>query len=456
MPYKNKLVSKTNNGAKKAHPLPKLSTYYQSRQPSAVRLAQIEFNKRQEKIKAINTAVGNVTLSMHPAMQQRLKNLAKKDSPFANGVIEYAPNTGVSECINAFLNIIASSGFTTDNLQVLVTNGGSVAMELVVLGMCGLEEKQEKPLLLIDPAYSNYQSLCARVRRANISITRTLRNDGHFTLPDFSQIEKVIQEKKPGAILIIPYDNPTGQFFNQETINRFAKLAVKYNLWLISDEAYRELNYTGQPVSSIWGVSNQQVPGIEGRRVSIESASKVWNACGLRVGALVTDNKELHTQALAEFTANLGAGAIDQYIFAGLANEKHQNLKKWYEKQRNYYQQIITQTANGLKKELPEIIVSQPEASIYSVVDVKNLVSEDFNSKDFVMYCALQGKVVIDGQALTLLVAPMGGFYNVIKGQSNPGRTQMRIAYVETPDRIKLVPKLFASLFKQYLKQQEV
>jgi aspartate aminotransferase len=199
-------------------------------------------------------------------------------------------------------------------------------------------------------------------------------------------------------------------------------------------------------------LSENDVPGITGRRISIETSSKVWNACGLRIGALVTDNKDFHERAVAENTAALCSNAIGQYFFGGLAHESHEDLKKWYSKQRKYYYRMLAALTEDLKQRFPGIIVSSPDASIYSVVDVRNIAKPDFDALEFVMWCATKGKVNLDGINATLLVAPMAGFYNVKKGEKNPGKTQMRIAYVETPENMKKVPRLFAELFEIYNK----
>ena len=431
---------------------PKMSIHFQSRKPSAIRLAQIEFSKRKDNVAAINTAVGNVSLATHPAMQKRLFNLKAKNSPFKDGVIKYSATAGFEETNKAFLNIITSSGFKTKDLYSQITDGGSQGMELIILGLCGAAGKNEKPLLVMDPTYTNYKSMADRLGRKLVSINRILQNNGKFTLPKMSKIEKAIKEYKPAAILVIPYDNPTGQFYDRQTMIKLAKLCVKYNLWMISDEAYRELYYVDKKISSIWGLTEKEIPGIKGRRISIETVSKVWNSCGLRIGAIITDNKKFHEQCIAENTANLCSSVIGQYIFGALANEKHQDLKKWYSKQRNYYQSMLLSLTLNLKRELPNIIVSSPDASIYSVVGVRNIVKSNFDALDFVLYCAKKGKVKINGKETTLLVSPMSGFYNPKKGDKNMGKTQMRIAYVETPDNMKKVPYLFAELFKQYQK----
>ena len=428
----------------------KMSGHFQSRKPSAIRLAQIEFMKRSDDTEAINTAIGNVSLPMHPAMQKRMFELGGKESPFKDGVVKYSATAGIKECNDAFLNIIASSGLDTSKLSSQITDGGSQAMELVILGCCGDAGTDEKPLLLIDAAYTNYNAMASRVGRKTVSVSRTLSRDGLFSLPDQQEIETLIKKHHPGAMVIIPYDNPTGQFMDRQAMKELAELCVKYNMWMISDEAYRELFYLDKEVSSIWALNDSEVPGIEGRRMSIETASKVWNACGLRIGAIVTDNHDFHTKCVAENTANLCSNVIGQYIFGSLAHEKHSDLRNWYKEQRDYYRPMMFQLNDDLKALLPGIIVSRPDASIYSVVDVCDIAKEGFDADEFVLFCSQKGSVVIDGVAYTLLAAPMAGFYSIEAGKHNPGITQMRIAFVEPKDKMALVPRLFAALFKEF------
>lgn len=429
---------------------PNISLHFESRQPSAIRLAQIEFMKRTDGVTALNTAIGNVSLAMHPAMQDRMFNLKSDKSPFNKGVVDYSPTVGTEECKEAFLNVIRASGCNADGLFAQITDGGSAAMELVILGCCGPAGTTAKPLLVIDATYTNYISMTERVGRGVVSMRRKLQDNGKFTLPNIKEIEKIIEENDPGALVVIPYDNPTGHFYSHEVMVELAKVCVKYNLWMISDEAYRELHYTGAPSSSVWKITEEEVPGINGRRISIESASKVWNACGLRIGALVTDNKEFRRQSVAEYTANLCPNSIGQYIFGALAHESAESLGKWFDSQRSYYKDLMRKVTDGLKNEIPGLIVSSPDASIYSVIDVSKIAKLGFDAKDFVLYCAQKGKIDINGKKMTLLVAPMAGFYSVKAGEENPGTKQMRIAYVLPPEEMMLVPELFARLFKEY------
>ncbi|MCA9385900.1 aminotransferase class I/II-fold pyridoxal phosphate-dependent enzyme [Candidatus Dojkabacteria bacterium] len=425
---------------------PLLSSHFSSRQPSAIRAAQIAFSQRTDDVRSINVAIGNVSLPMHPAMVERMKSLGMNGSPFDSGIVKYSATVGFEETNQAFLHIISASGFSVEKLVSQVTEGGSQAMELCILGTCD----KDRPLLLLEAAYTNYTSMAKRLGIETLSVSRSLQGNGTFSMPDMQVLEELIKSKNPGALVVIPYDNPTGQYIDTSQMAELAQLCVKYNLWMISDEAYRELHYTTKPTSSVWALTDKIVPGIEGRRISIESTSKVWNACGLRIGAIVTDNNEYHKKSVAENTANLCPNVIGQYIFGAITQIPKEELQDWFKKQRAYYAPMLTKLTEELTELVPGIIISRPDASLYSVVDVRNLVDESFESADFVDYCATKGSVEIDGNQYTLLVSPMGGFYS--QTENNPGRTQMRIAYVETPENMQKIPKLFATLFEEYTK----
>jgi aspartate aminotransferase len=114
-------------------------------------------------------------------------------------------------------------------------------MELVLLGV---SDANDRPILLIDPAYTNYMSFAQRIGRKTVTITRNLQEDGTFTLPSKEIIEETIKQHNPSAIVVIPYDNPTGQYYQEQDMQIIAELCVQYNMRMISDEAYRELQYT--------------------------------------------------------------------------------------------------------------------------------------------------------------------------------------------------------------------
>ena len=428
---------------------PSISEHYIKREPSAIRKAQILFESRRDKsdVEVINLAIGNISLPMHPAMISRLKDLAKPDSPFVDGIVQYSSSEGTLECKRAIINSINAElpKSISKNINCVVTDGGSQAMELMLLGVSG--SSNSSPIMVIDPLYTNYVEFAKRLSIPMVSLERSLRADGSFGDINVNKINKKIYEENPNGILIIPSDNPTGHQMSQNLINEIAKICVDKDIWLISDEAYRNIYFSDNGPNSIWKISNKDVPGINGRRISIESVSKVWNACGLRIGALVTDNKTMYEKVRSEYTANLCANVIGQYVFGAVAHISTYDIIDWYSNQREYYSVTINNLVKELKDELPGIILSSPGAAIYIVLDFKNIVPSNFDVSKFIEYCSSYGKTKIRGEYYTLLLSPMEGFYfDRLKGKK-----QARIALVEPEIKMKMVPKILSRLLKNYL-----
>ena len=426
---------------------PLLSSHFADGKPSAVRQAQIKFSNRQDKknVKVINLAIGNVSLPIHPLMRKRMENLSNNNS-FANGKVPYTSTIGLKETRDAFLKAISSLDIDVSNLFTSITDGGSSSMEIMMLGVCGPSSK--KPIMLLDPAYTNYLQFCKRLDIPVLSTDRILRGDGTFAPLNYDKILDMVKKHEPSALVIIPYDNPTGQFLNQKTINKIAEICIENGMWLVSDEAYRPMVFTKDNPSSVWKIPSKIIPNKFYFRVSIESASKVWNACGLRIGGIVTDSEDFHLKAISEYTANLCANHLGQYIFGALATESTANIKKWYFKQNSYYKSLFKKMKNTLLKELPGVIVSEPEASIYCIIDFKKIANENFDSNKFVNFCAEKGLVEIDKKMFTVLLAPMKGFYK----NSYIGKTQVRLALVESEQLLDIAPKVIATLFKIFSK----
>ena len=433
---------------------PSISDHYIKREPSSIRKAQILFQSRPDFsiVEVINLAIGNISLPMHPAMLSRLKGIGKPDSPFADGVVQYTASEGTAECKTAILNSINAelSQNISNDINCVITDGGSQAMELMLLGVSGTSGG--KPIMVIDPLYTNYVEFAKRLSIPMVSLERNLNADGSFGDLDIIKIRKKIDEDNPNGILIIPADNPTGLQMSQNLINEIAKICVEKDIWMVSDEAYRNIYFSGTGPSSIWQISNTDVPGIQGRRISIESVSKVWNACGLRIGALVTDNKIMYQKVRSEYTANLCANVIGQYVFGAVAQMSANEIIDWYSRQRAYYSKTIIRLIKELKEELPGIILSSPGAAIYIVLDFKNITPSDFNASKFIEFCSSNGKIRINSKYYTLLLSPMEGFYN----QKLKGEKQVRIALVEPESKMKMVPKILSRLLENYLKSEKL
>ncbi len=426
---------------------PIFSKHAEGLKPTPIRRYSMLASQRKDNVKVMNLAIGNVSLPMHPAMQERMFNLKK--SSFSNGVDQYTETFGLAETKRAFLHVIESSGFSIEGLRPIVTSGGSQAMLVSIRCLCDPVYQGDRPLMLFDPAYPNYKTISKSLGVRTVSVQRILQEEGEWTLPDKSNIESLIRAEHPAAMLVIPYDNPTGQLLTRNKLVELAELCVKFNMWMISDEAYRELQYDGSKPVSIWGLGD--VPGLKGRRVGIDTTSKVFNACGLRIGGLITDNEELHYKFVAEASSYLCADRLGQHIFGAIESITIADLQKWYSKQREYYKPLISGFRNELVKRLPGVIVSRPDASIYSVIDLRNLVDKNFSAEGFVEWCATSGYVEMGGEKMTFLAAPMAGFYSLKEGAVNLGRTQMRVAYVLSPEEMKFMPELFSRLFEKYI-----
>ena len=426
---------------------PKLSNHFKTRSPSAIREAQIVFSNRADKneVDIINLAIGNISLPMHPAMIQKMKDLG--NTSFSDGIVKYTPTIGTDNARVAFLKILSSLDIETRDILCNITDGGSAAMELMLLGVCGPNSIQ--PIMLLDPAYTNYVDFSKRLSIPIITNERKLKNNGSFENLDLEKIKELIRIERPAGLVVIPYDNPSGQYIEKTILIELSKICVKNNIWIISDEAYRTLYYgDNSNISSIWNISESEVKGITGRRISIESSSKVWNACGLRIGALMTDNLDFHEKSTSEYTANLSANALGQEIFGVLKDETKENLVLWYKSQQNYYKKIMLKLREDLKNQIPGLIISKPQAAIYFIIDFKNIVGQKFDSVLFTKYCAEKGKVKIKNRSYSILLAPMKSFYQ----DRNLGRTQMRLAVVEPPEKMNLTAEVLKILFLDFNK----
>jgi len=126
-----------------------------------------------------------------------------------------------------------------------------------------LADANDKAILLIDPVYTNYLMFAKRSGRKTFSLQMTLDVDVYFSFPSEDEIEKIIVEEKVSSVIVVLYDNPTGQLYDRETMLMIARLCVKHNLWFVSDEAYRELFYAGEKALSILQITDNDVHGIE-------------------------------------------------------------------------------------------------------------------------------------------------------------------------------------------------
>ena len=304
------------------------------------------------------------------------------------------------------------------------------------------------PLLVVDPHYTNYSDLATQYGTQTVSVSRTLQENGEFSTIDPEAIRAKVKATGATAVVVIPYDNPSGQFIPQEALEAIAQVCVEENVWMVSDEAYRGLQYTEEGISSIWGITEDDVEGITGRRISIESASKLFNACGLRAGGLVTDNQLLHQQVVNLATAELCSPVLGQSALGALSEVSAEDLRAWIDGQREYYNDLLKRTAEGFSSATPGLIVSATQAAIYFVIDFRH-IDLNFDAAAFARFCATTGKVDDigpNGEAATLLTSPMNGSYM----EPGAGATQLRIAGVGSERDMSIAPEVCNELLRQY------
>jgi len=301
-------------------------------------------------------------------------------------------------------------------------------------------------LLAVDPVYSNYLDLATRIGARVEAIGRPFGEDGLFGPPDLGELEAKIQATNPVGLVICPADNPTGALLRRRDLIALGKLCVENDLWLVSDEAYRGLQFGEEGAVSIFHLTEEEVPGITGRRITIESSSKGYCACGLRIGALITDRPDLHEKVVYEYTSNLCSNVIGQHIFAGLGEVSKTDLMAWFDEQNGDYAPIMREVVDDIRARIPEARVAPPEAALYTVIDL-SAAMDDFEAGDFIAWCAGEGKVRIGDEDRTLLLAPLAGFF---AGDPAPARGMMRLAFVASDEEMRVAPRLLAELLEGY------
>ena len=283
---------------------------------------------------------------------------------------------------------------------MIVTTGGSEAL-LFALNTC-LDPDDE--IIIPEPFYANYNgfsiSAGVKVKPINTDI-----NNG-FSLPAIEEFEKVITPKTKGILICNP-GNPTGYLYSKQELEVLRDIVKKYNLFLFSDEVYREFVYDGHTHHSVLSID-----GLEDHAVVIDSTSKRYSMCGIRIGCMVSRNKDVISTALKFAQARLSPPTFGQ-----IAGEAALNVSD------SYFKDVIDEyisrrdlLVDGLNK-IPGVICPEPKGAFYAIAQLPidnsdkfaQWLLEDFN---------------LNGE--TVMIAPAGGFYST----PNVGYNQVRIAYV--------------------------
>ena len=315
-------------------------------------------------------------------------------------VIEYSHSAGNESYRLKLAAYYRKIGINIDHTEILITTGGSEAI-LFALMTC-LNPGDE--VIIPEPYYANYNGFATTAGVKIVPVTSYIAND--FALPPIPAIEKKITPKTKGIIVCNP-NNPTGYLYSKEELFHLRDIVKRHDLYLFSDEAYREFCYDGAE-----HFSSMNLEGIEKNVILIDSVSKRYSECGVRIGALITRNKEVISTALKFAQARLSPPGLGQ--IAGEASidtppEYFREVNKEYTARRNYMVAALNK--------IPGVYCPKPKGAFYTMVrlPVDNAdkfaqwLLEDFEYKN-----------------QTVMVAPADGFY----ATPGKGKDEVRIAYV--------------------------
>ena len=341
-------------------------------------------------------------------------------SSFSKSVVEYSHSAGFESYRKGLSKYYQNIDINVSHSDLLITTGGSEAL-LFALNSC-LDDGDE--IIIPEPFYANYNgfSISSGVKVVPIA---TNIDDG-FALPSIQEFEKLITSRTK-AILICNPGNPTGYLYSKAELESLKEIVVKNNLFLIADEVYREFAYDGEKHHSVLNIS-----GIENHAIVIDSTSKRYSMCGIRVGCIVSKNKNVISTALKFAQARLSPPTFGQ--IAGEAalctpQSYFDKVSKEYVDRRNVL-------VNGLNS-IEGVICPKPKGAFYAIAQLPVDNADEF-AKWLLEEFSFEGE--------TIMVAPAAGFYSTI----NSGFNQVRIAYVLNKDSLKKAVQILKEALKVY------
>jgi aspartate aminotransferase len=319
---------------------------------------------------------------------------------FNHKVVEYSHSAGFESYRKGLATYYQKLGIDIDYNEVMVTTGGSEAL-LFGLNSC-LDNGDE--IIIPEPFYANYNgfSISAGVKVKPIT---TSINDG-FALPAIEEFEKLITPQTK-AILICNPGNPTGYLYSKEELETLRDIVIKHDLFLFADEVYREFCYDGNTHHSVLNIE-----GLEQYAVVIDSTSKRYSMCGIRVGCMISKNKELMATALKFAQARLSPPTFGQVAGEAALSTP----QSYFDEVSTEYVQRRDLLIEGLNK-IEGVICPKPKGAFYCIAQ---LPVDDADK--FAQWLLEE----FDYEGKTLMVAPAAGFYST----PNTGANQVRIAYV--------------------------
>ena len=344
--------------------------------------------------------IGQPDLPTPQAAIDAIRNIDRK-------VLEYSPSQGYRSYREKLVQYYAKYDIKLTADDIIITTGGSEAV--LFSFMACLNPGDE--IIMPDPFYANYQAFAISAGAVIRTIPTTIEEG--FCLPKVERFEELINERTK-AIMICNPNNPTGYLYTRREMNQIRDLVKKYDLYLFPDEVYREFIYTGSPY-----ISACHLEGIEDNVVLIDSVSKRYSECGIRIGALITKNVQLRQAVMKFCQARLSPPLIGQIAAEASLDEPESYTRDTYDEYVERRKCLI----DGLNR-IPGVYSPIPMGAFYTVA---RLPVDD--SEKFCAWCLSE----FNYEGETVMMAPASGFYTT----PGAGRNEVRIAYVLKKDDLQ-------------------
>lgn len=314
--------------------------------------------------------------------------------------LEYSPSEGLLSLRKKLQQYYQSFNINVDVDDIIVTTGGSEAVLFAF--MACLDPGDE--IIVPEPAYANYMAFAISAGAKIVTVPSSIEEG--FALPPVSKFEELITDRTRGILICNP-NNPTGYLYTQKEMNQIRDLVKKHDLFLFSDEVYREFCYTGAPYISAF-----HLKGIEEQVVLIDSVSKRYSECGIRIGAIITKHKELKKNVMKFCQARLSPPLLGQIVAEASIDASREYMLMTY----NEYVERRKFLIDGLNR-IPGCYSPIPMGAFYTVVSLPVDDAEKFCS-----WCLSDFQY----EGATVFMAPASGFY----AHPDHGKNEVRMAYV--------------------------
>ncbi|MCD8385621.1 MAG: pyridoxal phosphate-dependent aminotransferase [Bacteroidales bacterium] len=381
------------------------------------KLAPLAYAAEQRGIKVYRLNIGQPDLPSPQCGLEALKHIDLK-------VLEYSPSQGFLSLRKKLAEYYAKYSINLTPEDIIVTNGGSEAVLFAFMSCLNPGDE----IIVPEPAYANYMAFAISAGAVIKPITSSIE-DG-FALPDIDKFEDLITERTR-AILICNPNNPTGYLYTRREMEQIRHLVQKYDLYLFSDEVYREFIYTGSPY-----ISACHLPDIDQNVILIDSVSKRYSECGIRIGTLCTKNKKVLQTVLKFCQARLSPPLIGQIVAEA-------SIDAPIEYQREMYDEYVERRkclVDGLNR-IPGVYSPIPMGAFYTVA---KLPVED--AEEFCAWCLSD----FEYEGATVMMAPASGFYS----DPSKGRDEVRLAYVLNKDDLKRALEILGHALEAYNKMK--